>query len=262
MQSLQALVENQGVTVCSVIHQPRKFIFELFDDLILLGVGGRVVYNGAVAEAKDYIECLNYKFPVGDSVADWLIDVSAGQAEPEGDTTESEAADGDTGTEGTKRMERESFLDEDYVHNGGPSSNAVEEEFEQAKVRREHLYTHWESHVGQLSEEEKERFRPPVVPFDLPPVAQRPTFGMQLWVQLRRYAVVARRNRVSKLVETFVIVAAVVLIAIFEGVVVVTQDDIPDLDFEKLVSGVPEDHATQIPLLYGYSVRGFRKLLE
>jgi len=40
MQSLRRLVDNQGVTVCSVIHQPRKFIFELFDDLILLGVGG------------------------------------------------------------------------------------------------------------------------------------------------------------------------------------------------------------------------------
>ncbi len=43
MGSLKKLVENQGVTVLSVIHQPRKAIFDSFDSLILLGVGGNMV---------------------------------------------------------------------------------------------------------------------------------------------------------------------------------------------------------------------------
>ena len=36
MESLRNLCDKQGVTVVSVIHQPRKFIFDLFDSLILL----------------------------------------------------------------------------------------------------------------------------------------------------------------------------------------------------------------------------------
>jgi hypothetical protein len=52
-----------------MIHAQRKFIFELFDDLILLGVGGKVVLQGPVAQSESYIEGLNYKFPIGDSFA-------------------------------------------------------------------------------------------------------------------------------------------------------------------------------------------------
>ena len=43
MGSLKKLVESQGVTVLSVIHQPRKAIFDSFDSLILLGMGGNMV---------------------------------------------------------------------------------------------------------------------------------------------------------------------------------------------------------------------------
>ena len=60
MQSLRNLVEHQGMTICSVIHQPRKFIFELFDSLILLGVGGFVVYHGEVDKVEKYFNKLNY----------------------------------------------------------------------------------------------------------------------------------------------------------------------------------------------------------
>ena len=41
MSSLKNLTETQGVTVLSVIHQPRKAIFDAFDSLVLLGVGGK-----------------------------------------------------------------------------------------------------------------------------------------------------------------------------------------------------------------------------
>jgi len=63
MQSLRNLVEQQGMTICSVIHQPRKFIFELFDSLILLGGGGFVVYHGEVDKVEKYFNKLNYVSP-------------------------------------------------------------------------------------------------------------------------------------------------------------------------------------------------------
>ena len=79
MQSLKHLVQNQGMTICSVIHQPRKTIFELFDSLILLGVGGNLVYHGPTDSALKYFTKMNYALPEGESLADWLIDISSGE---------------------------------------------------------------------------------------------------------------------------------------------------------------------------------------
>ena len=83
MSSLKQLVDSQNVTVVSVIHQPRKFIFDLFDGLILLGVGGNLVYHGPTSGSKQYFNNLGYILPEGESVADWLIDISSGTLEPE-----------------------------------------------------------------------------------------------------------------------------------------------------------------------------------
>ena len=80
MMSLKQLVEKEGVTICSVIHQPRKFIFDLFHSVLLLGVGGRMVYHGPVDDALTYFSELGYQLPPGESVADWLIDISTGRA--------------------------------------------------------------------------------------------------------------------------------------------------------------------------------------
>jgi len=68
MTSLKNLVLKQGMTVLSVIHQPRKEIFFLFDSLVLLGVGGNTVYHGPVDQAENYISTLEkpYTLPSGE----------------------------------------------------------------------------------------------------------------------------------------------------------------------------------------------------
>ena len=73
MQSMKNLVDKQGMTICSVIHQPRKFIFGLFDSLILLGVGGHLVYHGKVTKVEKYFTKLNYDLPPGESLAGTLV---------------------------------------------------------------------------------------------------------------------------------------------------------------------------------------------
>jgi len=78
MKALKALVDHQGVTICSAIHQPRKFIFELFDWLILLGIGGKNLYHGPTTGAAPYFTNLHYILPPSESVADWLLDISSG----------------------------------------------------------------------------------------------------------------------------------------------------------------------------------------
>lgn len=41
MESLRSLIHRNGMTICTVIHQPRKTIYELMDTVILLGTGGK-----------------------------------------------------------------------------------------------------------------------------------------------------------------------------------------------------------------------------
>ena len=82
MSSLNNLVKSNGMTICSVIHQPRQQIFEQFDSLILLGVGGRMVYHGDISSVLDYFELRGYHLPEGESLADWMIDISSGRLSP------------------------------------------------------------------------------------------------------------------------------------------------------------------------------------
>ena len=43
-----------GVTIITVIHQPRFSIFKMFDSVLLLGLGGRTVYLGPSDHALPY----------------------------------------------------------------------------------------------------------------------------------------------------------------------------------------------------------------
>jgi len=82
MASLSKIVRTQGMTLCAVIHQPRKQIFEMFDSLILLGIGGNMVYHGPVSTVKDYFTDLGYVQKEGETIADWMVDISNGELGP------------------------------------------------------------------------------------------------------------------------------------------------------------------------------------
>ncbi|KAG2383010.1 hypothetical protein C9374_004977 [Naegleria lovaniensis] len=49
-------IARSGITVVAVVHQPRYEIFQMFDDVILLGKGGRVAYAGPCSTAMDYFK--------------------------------------------------------------------------------------------------------------------------------------------------------------------------------------------------------------
>ena len=73
------------MTVASVIHQPRRDIYDMFDSLLLLGVGGRTVYAGLATQCRAYFENLGFQLPEGESQADFFLDISSGEIEPGGD---------------------------------------------------------------------------------------------------------------------------------------------------------------------------------
>lgn len=68
-----------GMTVICVIHQPRFSVFRTFNDVLLLGKGGRTVYIGPTGEIQEYMMRLGFSLPPGENVADWFIDVVCGQ---------------------------------------------------------------------------------------------------------------------------------------------------------------------------------------
>jgi hypothetical protein len=83
MENLKRLTLSRTTTVAAVIHQPRTDIFAMFDSLFLLGVGGRTVYHGPGTECITYFKKLGFHLKEGDSQADFFLDISSGDVEPD-----------------------------------------------------------------------------------------------------------------------------------------------------------------------------------
>ncbi|CAE8596876.1 unnamed protein product [Polarella glacialis] len=67
-----------GTTTVMVVHQPRYSLFKLFDDVLLLGKGGRTVYQGLGSGTQPYFEELGFMMPERENPADWFMDVISG----------------------------------------------------------------------------------------------------------------------------------------------------------------------------------------
>ncbi|XP_028413905.1 ABC transporter G family member 24-like [Dendronephthya gigantea] len=78
LKSLRAVAEHGKLTVLCVIHQPRFEIFEMFHNILLLGKGGKTVYQGTVPGAADYFSSLGFKTPANVNPADFYMDVIGG----------------------------------------------------------------------------------------------------------------------------------------------------------------------------------------
>lgn len=69
-----------GMTIIMTIHQPRYSLFQLFDSVLLLGMGGRTVYAGSADGAvPHFVSCGFEKPQTTENPADWLMDVISGQ---------------------------------------------------------------------------------------------------------------------------------------------------------------------------------------
>ncbi|KAF0442646.1 putative ATP-dependent permease ADP1 [Gigaspora margarita] len=79
---LKKIAHSQGMTVAAVIHSPSPQAFNTFDDFLLLGKGGRIVYFGPTNKAMDYFESLGYRCPEDESPADFMMEVAAGKVKP------------------------------------------------------------------------------------------------------------------------------------------------------------------------------------
>ena len=78
IMSILKAVSSSGITVVTIIHQPRHEIFEALDSILLLGAG-RVIYAGKEAQAQAYFEDCGFSFADGHNPADIIMDIIAGQ---------------------------------------------------------------------------------------------------------------------------------------------------------------------------------------
>ena len=62
-----------GITVICAIHQPRKDIYQLLDDIIVMNLG-KQIYLGEVSTVHEHFEALGLAFPAGCNPADVIID--------------------------------------------------------------------------------------------------------------------------------------------------------------------------------------------
>ncbi|RTE76230.1 hypothetical protein BHE90_009303 [Fusarium euwallaceae] len=76
MRTLKAIAKL-GISIIVIIHQPRTEIFELFDNLILLG-NGQTIYEGPQPEAQAYFEGMGFHFPEHSNHADVITDIITG----------------------------------------------------------------------------------------------------------------------------------------------------------------------------------------
>lgn len=86
MKTLKAL-SKLGISVIAIIHQPRSEIFEMIDDLILLG-NGRMIYQGAAHGVSDFFGQMGYTFPPHANMGDVMTDIITGNGrayKPTGD---------------------------------------------------------------------------------------------------------------------------------------------------------------------------------
>ena len=78
IMTLKAL-SRIGITVVTIIHQPRHEIFEALDSILLLGEG-RTLYLGTQKDVQPYFEQCGYIFPNNHgNPADIIMDIIAGQ---------------------------------------------------------------------------------------------------------------------------------------------------------------------------------------
>lgn len=74
-----------GVSIVTVIHQPRFSIVELFDQMLLLGKDGQTVFLGSSQQALKYFEQLGFRLPLNENPTDFFLDVISGEVRREGD---------------------------------------------------------------------------------------------------------------------------------------------------------------------------------
>lgn len=76
IQSLKAVTVTRGMVIIASIHQPRAEVFQLFDKLILLTLGGHCIFAGNTEDMIPHFASLECECPKNANPADFYMDLS------------------------------------------------------------------------------------------------------------------------------------------------------------------------------------------
>ncbi|KAL7493376.1 hypothetical protein ACHAWT_002526 [Skeletonema menzelii] len=271
MESLQRLVSSQGMTVVAVIHQPRTDIYDMFDSLMLLGIGGRTVYHGPATKCKYYFENLGYQLKDGESQADWFLDISSGDIEMNIDSTNTRKSQ--VKMRQVENVHLDSDADIEFaltINSYGTKESDIEDREKslpmitsnqdavllKSQMARDELYRQWSVRFETLSQ--LPMYNPPDA-FPLPIMPKQVPGWRQLLIQLRRNSLLSWRNKDARLIDAAILIIAVFLITLLVG-------HNPDFDrnpthlfwFTFIASA--EEAATMLSVIFQYSMTGIGEI--
>ena len=195
MTTLKSLVQKLNIAIMCSVHQPRKTMFSLFDDTILMAKGGNLIYSGAADEVIPYFKSIGYEHDDGENPADFLLDISTGTRLPH--QAHINTVNGNTVESNNKKSEDEDGLICDS------------------------LSTLWINYNPQYIQDKKRNEK------KLPMIHRglSPTFTTHFIVQLQRSLLILERSWREKLLDSLVIVGGVAIISWVEGVTNVVDEE-------------------------------------
>ncbi|GMI21589.1 hypothetical protein TrCOL_g7401 [Triparma columacea] len=73
IELLKKISVEDSATVLCTIHQPSSEVFQIFDNVIVLGTTGRIVYGGPASALTEYYEIRNFPIPLDTNPADHAL---------------------------------------------------------------------------------------------------------------------------------------------------------------------------------------------
>jgi len=192
------------------------------------------------------------ELPAGESIADWLIDISSGRLPPNLQQPKKSKAR-------RQKDNDDAFMSDDEADAPDVSASTADQE----KARRDILYNHWNMHFKSLGKKKRSLYDAPA-PFPFPLEQKRPSFLRQLKYQIHRLIILSMRNWYTKLLDTVIVIGAVILISILDGVMEPTLDmDTNNLDYFNIAEpNPPEAMIKEFPKLFEYAITANLKIVQ
>mmetsp|Transcript_14473 Transcript_14473/g.31813 ORF Transcript_14473/g.31813 Transcript_14473/m.31813 type:complete len:646 (-) Transcript_14473:825-2762(-) len=237
MSCLKNMVMEIGVTVACVIHQPRKFIFDLFDSVILLVPGGEIIYEGHPDLIESYFNKLGYVLPPGENVADWIVDISSCSIRLP------------TSNFGSRHPK---FIKKSLSVSSGITRKQLFDDSKKSsrerKFTREFLAKQWKKNKNRFKHDEETVCSDITKSTLVPEKVDRPSFLCQLETQIQRNVLIMYRNRFSKLIDTIMLLFAVLSITAIDGTLELVLGRFQNQPMIVPMSILQSKHADILPL--------------
>lgn len=196
------------------------------------------MYHGPASGAEWYFKDLDFVLEKGESLSDWLIDISSGTLTPR----KVQAIEGKKTKGAEKKSDSEAKTPEEIQN-------------KLAKFRREQLVFKWKCFFEDLPKEYKADYEAPS-DMVLPEILPKSSGFRQFQHQCDRIALLWWRNRFSHITDFNLIIVVAMILAAVNGVLEATVTDYPDIPYMVLAAEDTSYLEEFLPVLFRFSILG------